>query len=120
MKKFSYDKPKAAELEHRLAFLTNTPTTDDDGYAIENWQESFTVWGGARNPTTKEKAIDSTTYHERTKVFVVRYKSTITESMRIVYKGNQYSIDELDGETWQDEFMLIRASLVHSKVGGRA
>ena len=77
---------RAGTLRHRVTFQTDAGTADAAGQVIESWGATLTnepaeviETGGAE--TVRGQQVDATATH----LVRVRYRTTITEQMRIVW-----------------------------------
>ncbi len=85
----------AGKLDRRITFQSHIKTTDAYGEQVESWSDTLTVWAFVEqdftNSTDEETQADKITAIGVT-AFSIRYRSGITEQMRINFEGTIYNI----------------------------
>ena len=76
---------RAGTLRRRFAFQTQTTDQDDHGEPEDTWTTSFTVWGSVEDLSAKEALRDTAYTAQITAVVTIRYRTSVTSGMRIVY-----------------------------------
>ena len=78
---------------------------------VKTWVDYKTVWASADNLSGREFYQAQATQAERTVKFVVRY-TDIDETMRIVFKSQQYNITFIDNSKYTNKYLEIKAMVV--------
>lgn len=85
---------QAGKLRHRITFQRLERVRDEDGdYIDEQWVDAFTVWGSFEPLSVKDTITARTTNSETVARVVVRHRSDIDTTMRLLHKGAVYEID---------------------------
>ena len=97
------------KLDQRVTFQTKTRPPDGMGGATETWVSAATVSAHVRpmrgNETTQgERVVAEGQYR-----FVVRFRSDVTEAMRIVWNGENYNIRNVRREGSRKMYLDIDA-----------
>lgn len=83
----------AGKLRHRLTILELSQEQDSDtGEMDETWTELATVWGSFEPYSTKDYIAAASTQEQTSARAVIRYRSDIEASMRILFRGKTYEI----------------------------
>jgi len=82
----------AGKYKNRVEFQTNSTAVNSDGTPVNVWSELATVWAGVNTVTGREKWANRHTSHNYDAAVSIRYRSDITESMRIIYNGRTLQI----------------------------
>ncbi|MFZ3132766.1 MAG: phage head closure protein [Desulfosporosinus sp.] len=75
-------------------------TYDTSGAPVENWFNYLAVWASKQHKTSREFYAAQKVNAEITDLFIIRFNSTITTQMRVIYDGKYYDIlgaDDPDG-----------------------
>ena len=82
------------KLRHRVAIekpgYTQDPTT---GEMVPGWETVATVWASKRPSSAREFKQSQAGQSEISGEFVIRYRSDVDATMRIVHKGKFYNIE---------------------------
>ncbi|MDF2672413.1 MAG: phage head-tail adaptor [Clostridiales bacterium] len=104
----------ASELRHRITFQNFTTVVNENGFEVEDWEDYKTVWASVSNLTGREYYEASAVQAEETVKFTIRYLSSITTDMRILFKGKQYNIISIDNIKYGNKYIEIKAMEVDS------
>lgn len=80
------------EMDRRITIQTNTPTQDASGEQVASWSTLATVWAKIDKSSAAERFINQQVVGEVDMVFQIRYRSDVTDKMRLVYGGQNYNI----------------------------
>jgi SPP1 family predicted phage head-tail adaptor len=83
---------RSYQMDRRIVIETPTETQDSTGAAVATWTTLATVWAEVRPMTGKETFTADQVLGDATSIFIIRYRSDITDKMRISYGGNYYDI----------------------------
>lgn len=83
---------KAGKLDRRVTLQTLTVTRDSYGAAIESWTDLDTVWAEVIPLKGREYFTAAQIVAEKMLKFRIRYRTDLTETMRIVYAGQTYDV----------------------------
>ena len=97
------------ELRHKITFQRLTTTTNENGFEVEEWEDFKTVWAAVTNLHGREYFEAAAVQRENTVKFAIRYLKNIDTSMRILFKGKQYSITAIDNIKYKNTYMEIKA-----------
>ena len=91
----------------KLQSLVNTPT--DTGGFTSAWVDVADIWAKIKNASGTElihaDQLGATAYSD----FTIRYRSNITESMRIVYRGINYQVRHINNLEEADLWLIVKA-----------
>jgi len=99
-------------LNKRIIFQNSTIVENDYGFEIQEWSDYITVWASVTNLSGREYFAAMQIQAENTVKFTIRCNKNITESMRIIFEGNNYDITFIDNIKYGNEFMEIKAMAV--------
>ena len=101
---------KAGELDRRIQIQENTTTTADDaGEFVPVWANltGGAVWASLEDqPGNETEEADQRVSVSRT-VWIIRYLSTLDETMRIVYGGKNYYIISIQEQGRKEGMRVI-------------
>lgn len=86
----------AGELDRRITFQQNTPVQNELGEPVPGWANiatNPTVWAKVM-PLSQRELVEAgapRTHDDR--AFIVRFRTDITETMRVVYDGKNYDVE---------------------------
>lgn len=100
------------ELRHRIELQTCTSTQDADGFEQIAWTTKRTVWAKAENLYGKEYWSAKAVQSEKTVKFIIRYTADINNAMRILFRGTQFNIVDIDNIKYGNTYMEIKAEEV--------
>lgn len=105
-------------LRHRIIFQKVTITKDDDGFAIETWDDYKTVWSAIAKLTGREYFNAMAVQMENTVKFTARYimdldstlnvdSNNTTKAFRIKFNNTILNITSIDDIMFEHKFMEI-------------
>lgn len=98
---------RAGRLRHRLALQSKTETRNAYGEAVVGWTVEDTVWGAIEPLSGREYfAQDQVQSEVRVRV-VIRYRSDIDTSWRVVNDGKYYDIVDVINENNRDRMLTL-------------
>jgi len=83
---------RARELDQRVKFLREVKTPDGMGGAEASWQEIAEVWAKVRPMSGRQREHADRLNAESNYVFVIRYRSDITENDVAEWKGTRFNL----------------------------
>lgn len=96
-------------LDRQITIQTFTTAKDSYGEPIKTWSTHATVWSKVEDRIVGAKVEESKEIVAlNAKFFWIRYLSTVTEKMRIVFNSEYYYIESIS-PVGRDRFMRIRA-----------
>lgn len=105
---------KAGKLDRRIVIQNQSDTIGTDGFRTTTWSTFLTVWSNVLHTTGKEKTENSDRSNERNVNFKVRYNSTITTQMRVVWNGGVYAVLDIKELGRKDGLLLITVLLTQT------
>lgn len=100
---------RAGTLDRRIVIEKNTPIRSASGAEKESWATFATVWAGARHVAGGETFRGIGIVASAEIAFTVRWRTDITEEMRIQFDGDDYDIHRIS-EIGRREGLVIQAS----------
>lgn len=103
---------KAGELRHRVTIQQNTPTRDSYGDVIDSWGTVVTVWAAIEPRTGREQFVGGAaqTYAEGTVDIRIRYRTGITQSMRVVRGSEIYNIQAVLNRWGRNKEIILQCT----------
>lgn len=104
------DKNDIRDLRHRITFQSNTMTPDGQGGFISGWADiatNPTVWGSLEPKTTSQRNFGGQNQYQRTHQCIIRYRSDITQKMRISFDSRLFQIHSVYPHKEQKNFLVI-------------
>jgi len=83
---------RAGNLDRRVTFQRLATTPGRGGEPTKAWADAFTTWAQVRDVSASERASAPKEMAQRSSTFTIRWRSDVTESMRIVYDGREWDI----------------------------
>lgn len=105
---------RTEELNHKITFQKLTTCTNENGFEIEQWEDFITCWTKAQNLQVREYFAAAAVQAEKTVKFTIRYLSSITSDMRILFEDKQYNINAIDNIKYKNRYIEIKALEVES------
>jgi len=97
---------KAGRLDRRITIQVKTEVVTTNGQRTNTWATHLTTWS---NPVEKD-GLEKTDNNNRSTLrmvnFRIRYNSTITNEMRVVWEGKYYTIEDTKELGRQDGLMI--------------
>ena len=99
------------ELNRRILIQQETATRGTSGQEVLTWANLADVWAKVDYPTTGSgEDIDGNQVIVTTRAdFIIRYRDGIDEKMRIVYRGSNYGILNINEMQERNHFLLLQA-----------
>lgn len=101
----------AGRLDRRITIQVKSEVIDSAGQRTLTWSTHLTVWSNPIQKVGKEVDSDKNRSTERKVDFRVRWNSTITNEMRIIWEGNYYKIEDIK-ELGRKDGLLIQGYLL--------
>lgn len=101
-------------LKHRVTIQKLVMNVNENGFEVEAWQDYKTVWASVSNLTGREYYEAAAVQAEETVKFTIRYLSSLTTDMRILFQGKQYNITSIDNIKYENKYIEIKALEVDS------
>lgn len=86
------------KMDRRITLQEVTETQSSTGFASESWADVVTVWAQVTYKSGREYFQADKTNAQVVKLFRIRYRSDLTNKMRIVYEGRNYDILTIDSD----------------------
>lgn len=83
------------KLDRRITIEKPTTTQAADNQTIDTWSTFISCWASVRPTRGNEQIEAEMPFASHTLDFIIRYRTTITEQMRIAYKGKTYQIKSI-------------------------
>ena len=97
-----------ADLSRKVLVQDLVQTTTLTGFT-ESWVNVVSVWAKIKNMSGTELVhadqLGATAYSD----FTIRYRTGLTEKMKIVYRGVDYQIRHINNLEEADKFLVIKA-----------
>jgi SPP1 family predicted phage head-tail adaptor len=100
---------RAGKLDRRIVIQNKAEVIDAFGFRDLSWSIFLTVWSMPVQKDGKEQTTDNNRSTERPVYFRIRYNSTITNEMRVIWEGNYYKIEDIK-ELGRREGMILMTS----------
>jgi SPP1 family predicted phage head-tail adaptor len=99
------------DLNRRIEIQEETATRGTSGQEILTWAQLACVWALVDYPATGSgESIEGNQVVVSTRVdFVIRYRDGLDEKMRIVYRGSNYGIININEHETRNEFLRLKA-----------
>lgn len=101
---------RVGRLRHRLQLQQPVETRDDYGGAVKSFTTVATVWGAIEPLSGKEYLAIAQTQNEATVRLIIRYRSSIDESWRVISGGKAYSIQSIINHDERDVYLTLMCS----------
>jgi len=105
-------------LDRRITIQSKSETIATNGQRTLTWATFLTVWSnpvqGAEGSGVDEKVNDSNRVTQRAVRFRVRYNSTITNEMRIIWNGDYYRIEDTKEIGRQEGLIIMTTKLAQT------
>lgn len=103
--------PKPINLSRRITFERPTETQSDYGGSETVWNEVVTVWADVKFPGVKsgESYIADQQIVAINTVFIVRYRTNVTEKDRILFNGEYYDVLTISEFRDRNHYLRIEA-----------
>ena len=100
---------KSSDLNRKIKLqsLVNTPTAT--GGFTSAWVDVADIWAKIKNASGSEllhaDQLGATAFSD----FTIRYRSNITETMRLVYRGTDYQVRHINNIEEADLWLVVKA-----------
>ena len=98
----------AAELKHRITFLT-PPVATGGGFPNREWSDHITVWAAIVTQKGRRLFNADAVQMQGIKIFGIRYRSGLNSSMRIRHKDKLYDIESMENDDENNQWYTILA-----------
>lgn len=82
----------AGQLKRRVTLQRATETQNEYGQPVKTWAAVDTVWASAMPLEGRELFTAQAVHAKLTRRFVIRYRSDVEASWRVVYRGQPYEL----------------------------
>ena len=93
-------------LDRRIIIQKKTEVVSSNGQRTLSWATFLTVWANPVEKDGKEQTDDSNRSTDRMVNFRIRYNSTVTNEMRILWGTEYYKIEDTKELGRQDGLMI--------------
>lgn len=100
---------RSENLDKRITIQEPVEVIDDYGQETRTWSTFATVWANVKLNIGKESFKTSEKVKERVVDFKFRWRTDLTNEMRIVYNSNYYEIEDVV-ELGREDGIIIRGS----------
>lgn len=100
---------RSEKLDRRIVIQSFSSSRDSYGQPVRTWSTFATVWAGVKLNVGKEIFASKDKVKERVVDFKIRYRTDITNEMRILYNSNYYEIEDVV-ELGREDGLIIRGS----------
>jgi SPP1 family predicted phage head-tail adaptor len=87
---------RVGELNRRVTIQQRATGKDADGQPSETWQDLLSCWAAIRPLGGRELLLAKSVQAESTHEVTMRYRTTVTAGMRIVYEGRIFNITNIN------------------------
>jgi len=101
----------SGRLDRRIVIQKKTETIATNGQRTLTWATFLTVWSNPVEKDGAEKTDDKNRSTRRMVTFRVRYNSTITNEMRILWDSEWYKIEDTKEIGRQDGLLIMTTKL---------
>jgi len=105
---------KGGLLDRRITIQEKTEVVASNGQRTLTWATLISTWANAIEKDGQEKTDNNNRSTKRIVNFRIRYRSTITNEMRVVWEGKYYKIEDTKELGRQDGLMIISSLLTQT------
>lgn len=102
---------RAGKLDRLVTIQSKSEVVDAFGERTNTWSTFLTVHAMPVQKDGKEQTTDSNRSTDRMVNFRIRYKSTITNEMRVIWESNYYKIEDIKELGRREGMILITSKL---------
>ena len=102
---------RAGMLDRRITIQNKSESIDVYGQRTLTWATFLTVWANPFQKDGMEQTTDSNRTTKRMVNFKVRWNSTITNEMRIIWDSEYYKIEDIKELSRQDGMIILASKL---------
>lgn len=104
----------ASDMDQRITFLNPPGGQDEDGYPINEWMDHITVWASLKTLKGRSFYAAAGTNLQNNRMFEIRYRKNVDDSMRVKWRGVDHSIISLEDDDGQKKSMIIYCKVVNA------
>ena len=101
-------------LDRRVIIQKKTESVATNGQRTLTWSTFLTVWSNPVEQNGKEKEVDSNRSTARAVNFRIRYNSTVTNEMRVLWGTEYFKIEDTKELGRQDGLLLMTTKLAQT------
>lgn len=105
---------KVGLLDRRITIQEKTEVVASNGQRTLTWATLLSTWSNPVEKDGQEKTENNNRSTKRMVNFRIRYRSNITNEMRVVWEGNYYKIEDTKELGRQDGLMIISSLLTQT------
>lgn len=98
-------------LDRRITLQNYTATQSDYGESVPSYSTLATVWANVVQKSGNESVLASKNTAQADCIFLIRYRTSVTEKTRIVYNSVNYDIIHI-AETGRKRYLELTAKKV--------
>ena len=102
---------RAGKMDRRITIQSKAVVIDAYGERTNTWSTFLTTWSRPVQKDGTEQTADNNRTTNRMVHFRVRYNSTITREMRVIWEGLYYKIEDTK-ELGREDGLILIASLL--------
>ena len=99
----------AGRLDRLITFQQNTPTRDNIGGKVDSWADFCQVWANIKNTGGVENTNAERVEAKTIIMFTIRYRTDITNALRISFENAYYNITNID-EVTRKQYLQVTAT----------
>jgi SPP1 family predicted phage head-tail adaptor len=96
-------------LNRKIEIQSLVVTSTDTGGFTESWVTLTNAWAKIKNSSGTELIHADQLGAVAFSDFTIRYRSDLTESMRIIYRGTEFQVRHINNIEESDKFLIIKA-----------
>ena len=101
-------------LDRRITIQEKTEVVASNGQRTLTWSTLISTWANPVEKDGQEKTDNNNRSTKRMVNFRIRYRSTITNEMRVLWEGKYYKIEDTKELGRQDGLMIITSLLTQT------
>ena len=99
------------EMKQRIEFMVEENVSDGQGGYDTTLVSKGSTWAKVTNIHGGEYFFAAAVHLEKDVSFVIRYRSDISETWNIKFRGQKYNIQFIDNVKYGDQYLEIKATL---------
>jgi SPP1 family predicted phage head-tail adaptor len=103
---------QSGDLKHRIIILTEQSTKDADGFVKKTWAELYSIWAYVNDISGKAFYQQDAEKQVKTITCTIRYRTDITESMRIAFRDETYRIMRIYQGEYDNHWMCLDCQII--------
>lgn len=100
------------KLNRRIIIEQNTPAQAVTGEPVESWATFATVWAEMMKPSIAERYLGDQFAGFRGIVWRIRYRSDITNLMRVTFESANYNIEGVHEQGFKKDLIIISEAVL--------